>query len=95
MLASITWGTYIFFGCCCFGKGNEVLSMLIILICSVAFAYKVMSCAVFIFYPETKGRSLEEMDEVFSGSVLAFRDRKATVSDKTEQYAGSVDEIKA
>ncbi|ORZ02354.1 general substrate transporter [Syncephalastrum racemosum] len=73
MLASITWGTYIFFGCCCF----------------------VMSCAVFIFYPETKGRSLEEMDQVFSGSVLAFRERKKAAEDKVEEYSDSVDGIKA
>ncbi|KAF7724349.1 hypothetical protein EC973_001137 [Apophysomyces ossiformis] len=51
MLSSITWGTYIFFGCCCF----------------------VMSVSVFLFFPETKGRSLEEMDSVFSGKILAFR----------------------
>lgn len=55
MLASITWGTYIFFGCCCF----------------------FMTICVFIFFPETKGRSLEEMDQVFSGSVWAFKDARA------------------
>ncbi|KAI9491632.1 general substrate transporter [Zychaea mexicana] len=55
MLASITWGTYIFFGCCCF----------------------VMCCCVFFFFPETKGRSLEEMDAVFSGSIIAFRSKPA------------------
>jgi hypothetical protein len=33
-----------------------------------------MSVAVYVFYPETKGRSLEEMDIVFSGSVWAFKD---------------------
>ena len=54
MLVKITWGTYIFFGCCC------------------AF----MATIVYIFYPETKGRSLEEMEIVFSGSVLAFKDAK-------------------
>ncbi|KAF1802074.1 general substrate transporter [Mucor lusitanicus] len=71
MLTTITWGTYIFFGCCCL----------------------VMAASVFLFFPETKGRSLEEMDIVFSGSVLAFRnvkqadlDFKARQSDKTESY---------
>jgi sugar porter (SP) family MFS transporter len=53
MLNSITWATYIFFGCCC----------------------AVFSVTVFVFFPETKGRSLEEMDVVFSGSVLAFRNK--------------------
>ncbi len=55
MLTTITWGTYIFFGCCC----------------------AVMAICVFLFYPETKGRSLEEMDLVFAGSVLAYKDVKA------------------
>ncbi|KAG0745594.1 hypothetical protein G6F57_009177 [Rhizopus arrhizus] len=54
MLTTITWGTYIFFGCCC----------------------AVMAICVFLFFPETKGRSLEEMDLVFSGNILAFKDRK-------------------
>jgi sugar porter (SP) family MFS transporter len=52
MLTTITWGTYIFFGCCC----------------------AVMAICVFLFYPETKGRSLEEMDIVFSGPILAYKD---------------------
>lgn len=34
-----------------------------------------MTIIVFVFYPETKGRSLEEMDIVFQGSVLAFRNK--------------------
>jgi sugar porter (SP) family MFS transporter len=54
MLTTITWGTYIFFGCCC----------------------AVMAVCVYLFYPETKGRSLEEMDVVFSGRVLAYKDVK-------------------
>ncbi|ORX57040.1 general substrate transporter [Hesseltinella vesiculosa] len=37
MLARITWGTYIFFGCGCM----------------------IMAVCVFLFFPETKGRSLE------------------------------------
>ncbi|KAI9256905.1 general substrate transporter [Sporodiniella umbellata] len=57
MLTTITWGTYIFFGCCC----------------------AIMATAVFLFFPETKGRSLEEMDLVFSGRILAFRDLKNDV----------------
>ncbi|KAI8971462.1 general substrate transporter [Mycotypha africana] len=54
MLTTITWGTYIFFGCCCI----------------------VMSVCVFLFYPETKGRSLEEMDLVFSGNIIVYKDAK-------------------
>ncbi|KAG2232032.1 hypothetical protein INT48_000587 [Thamnidium elegans] len=54
MLTTITWGTYVFFGCCCM----------------------VMAVSVFLFYPETKGRSLEEMDVVFSGPLLAYKDVK-------------------
>ncbi|KAI8333275.1 general substrate transporter [Choanephora cucurbitarum] len=53
MLASITWGTYIFFGCCCI----------------------IMSVVVYVFFPETKGKSLEEMDMVFGGSVFAFKNQ--------------------
>lgn len=73
MLTTITWGTYIFFGCCCM----------------------VMATCVFLFYPETKGRSLEEMDLVFSGRILTFRDVKNAdlkfkaqmqQSSKTESY---------
>ena len=72
MLTTITWGTYIFFGCCCM----------------------IMAICVFLFYPETKGRSLEEMDVVFSGRILAFRDAKESelkfksqqLSGKTESY---------
>ncbi|KAI9470515.1 MAG: general substrate transporter [Benjaminiella poitrasii] len=54
MLTSITWGTYIFFGCCCL----------------------VMAVCVFFFFPETKGKSLEEMDLVFSGPVLCYKQNK-------------------
>ncbi|KAI8342692.1 general substrate transporter [Chlamydoabsidia padenii] len=74
MLASITWGTYVFFGCCCF----------------------FMSICVFIFFPETKGRTLEEMDHVFSGSVWAIKDIRngsAIPQDKVvvDQEKGSLD----
>ncbi|KAI9264360.1 general substrate transporter [Phascolomyces articulosus] len=54
MLADITWGTYIFFGCSCY----------------------VMTVAVYLFYPETKGRSLEQMDLVFDGPVLVYKQKK-------------------
>lgn len=43
MLNNITWGTYIFFGICCW----------------------LMGVVVYIFFPETKNKSLEEMDELF------------------------------
>ncbi|OBZ88450.1 High-affinity glucose transporter [Choanephora cucurbitarum] len=59
MLASITWGTYIFFGCCCI----------------------IMSVVVYIFFPETKGKSLEEMDMVFGGSIFAFKNQ-ANISEE-------------
>lgn len=74
MLSSITWGTYIFFGCCC------------------AF----MAVFVFIFFPETKGRSLEEMDLVFSGSVFAFRDNRIPAIEETfsAEIASSTEEKK-
>ncbi|ORZ12615.1 general substrate transporter [Absidia repens] len=71
MLASITWGTYIFFGCCCF----------------------FMTIVVFIFFPETKGRSLEEMDQVFGGSVWAFREVNAPLAPPAtlDQEKGSIE----
>ncbi|CAO3608494.1 unnamed protein product [Mucor hiemalis] len=72
MLAKITWGTYIFFGCCC------------------AF----MATIVYFFYPETKGKSLEEMDIVFSGSILCHRQRHITSSPDAE-FSVSEDEKKA
>jgi sugar porter (SP) family MFS transporter len=56
MLANISFGTYIFFGCCCI----------------------IMAICVFVFFPETKGRSLEEMDVVFSGRILVFREKNNT-----------------
>jgi sugar porter (SP) family MFS transporter len=70
MLTTITWGTYIFFGCCC----------------------AVMAVVVFLFYPETKGRSLEEMDVVFSGRILAYKDVKAA---DLKFKAGNIREEKA
>ncbi|KAI8093263.1 general substrate transporter [Halteromyces radiatus] len=72
MLASITWGTYIFFGCCCF----------------------VMTVSIFLFFPETKGRSLEEMDQVFGGGILAFRDLRAdTTPVVSDREKGSIDKM--
>ncbi|KAI7888497.1 general substrate transporter [Mucor mucedo] len=65
MLTSITWGTYIFFGCCC----------------------AVMATCVFLFYPETKGRSLEEMDVVFAGRALAYKDVKNAEAKFAQGYA--------
>ncbi|KAL7309700.1 hypothetical protein PS15m_010549 [Mucor circinelloides] len=70
MLTTITWGTYIFFGCCCL----------------------VMATSVFLFYPETKGRSLEEMDVVFSGRILAFKNVKnADREYRAKQQSDSVE----
>ncbi|KAJ2723135.1 hypothetical protein GGI07_002838 [Coemansia sp. Benny D115] len=31
---------------------------------------------IYLFYPETKGRSLEDMEVIFSGSIWAHKDRK-------------------
>ncbi|KAI8149331.1 general substrate transporter [Fennellomyces sp. T-0311] len=71
MLADITWGTYIFFGCCCF----------------------VMSVCVYVFYPETKNKSLEEMDQVFDGPVLVFRQKRAYAERHLEAAEkGSIEE---
>jgi MFS family permease len=53
MIVKITWGTYIFFGCCC----------------------AVMATVVYFFYPETKGKSLEEMEVVFTGSIFAHKQK--------------------
>lgn len=53
-----------------------------------------MTCCVFLFYPETKGYSLEEMDEIFKGSVFAFRAKNIPVvthSIGNEEKAASVD----
>ncbi|KAI9362198.1 general substrate transporter [Pilaira anomala] len=75
MLTTITWGTYVFFGCCC----------------------AVMAVTVYLFYPETKGRSLEEMDIVFSGPILAYKDVKNAESKFQRGYAnkeGSLHEEK-
>jgi sugar porter (SP) family MFS transporter len=62
MLSSITFGTYIFFGCC----------------------GAIMATVVYLFFPETKGRSLEEMDVVFSGSVFVHRNKHL----KADAHAG-------
>lgn len=52
-----------------------------------------MTCCVFLFYPETKGYSLEEMDEIFKGSVFAFRAKNIVVTHSigNEEKAASVD----
>lgn len=58
----------------------------------------VMATCVFLFYPETKGRSLEEMDVVFSGRILTFRDvKEADLKLKNQHAAGkteSYDDVK-
>lgn len=41
----------------------------------------VMTVCVYLFFPETKGKSLEEMDEVFKGSVWAFKKRTPIIFD--------------
>ena len=33
-----------------------------------------MGTFTYVLVPETRGRSLEEMEEVFSGSIFAFKD---------------------
>ena len=32
-----------------------------------------LTCASFLFFPESKGKTLEEMDEVFAQSIWAFK----------------------
>jgi sugar porter (SP) family MFS transporter len=73
MIVKITWGTYIFFGCCC----------------------AVMATVVYFFYPETKGKSLEEMDVVFSGSLLCHRQKYIDTSAHHEELSTHEDEKKA
>ncbi|CAF1647623.1 unnamed protein product, partial [Adineta ricciae] len=48
----------------------------------------IMAVLVYFFYPETKGRSLEEMDLVFSNSVLvgSMRQRQKRIIDKKKQF---------
>ncbi|CAF1557958.1 unnamed protein product, partial [Adineta ricciae] len=48
----------------------------------------IMAVLVYFFYPETKGRSLEEMDLVFSNSVLvdSVRQRQKRIIDKKKQF---------
>ncbi|KAI8387303.1 general substrate transporter [Blakeslea trispora] len=61
----------------------------------------VMAVCVFLFYPETKGRSLEEMDMVFSGHILAYKDIKKADRDfnekrereKENQYDNKTEEV--
>ncbi|KAI9342386.1 general substrate transporter [Pilaira anomala] len=38
----------------------------------------IMGTTVFFFFPETKGRSLEEMEDVFGGSILCHRAKHTT-----------------
>ncbi|CAO3683172.1 unnamed protein product [Rhizopus stolonifer] len=70
MLTTITWGTYIFFGCCCL----------------------VMATSVFFFFPETNGRSLEEMDLVFSGNILAYKSSTFPQSFETKEVDSDLKE---
>jgi len=44
----------------------------------------IMSGLVFLFYPETKGRSLEDMDLVFSGAMLVNPSCKNAVNSSTK-----------
>nr|CAG8565505.1 8479_t:CDS:10 [Entrophospora candida] len=69
MLNNITWGTYIFFGICCW----------------------LMAVVVHIFFPETKNKSLEEMDELF-GKIdkKTTKDLESAGGDKRETSADIV-----
>jgi sugar porter (SP) family MFS transporter len=62
MLARITFGTFIFFGGCCF----------------------IMAIIVFFFFPETKGKSLEEMEFIFGERSKDF----TYLREKPDPYAG-------
>ena len=44
--------------------------------------------AVYFFYPETAGRTLEDLDRYFAGDapLLVFRDKEAIASKRPEKY---------
>ncbi|CAF2604039.1 unnamed protein product [Rotaria sp. Silwood2] len=46
----------------------------------------IMTILTFLFYPETKGKSLEDMDLVFGRSVLAFKSSRQMTQLKSESY---------
>jgi hypothetical protein len=50
---------------------------------------------VYLFYPETAGRSLEDMDEYFRTNppVLVFRDKEVTSSKRPEKYKAKDEHI--
>ncbi|KAI7889136.1 general substrate transporter [Mucor mucedo] len=72
MLVKITYGTYIFFGCCC----------------------AIMATTVYFFYPETKGKSLEEMEDVFSGKVLCHKQVYTKSHSGPQEFAVPTEEEK-
>lgn len=50
---------------------------------------------VYLFYPETAGRSLEDIDEYFRSNppVLVFRDKEATSSKRPAKYIAKDEHI--
>jgi hypothetical protein len=44
--------------------------------------------AVYLFYPETAGRSLEDIDRFFAGHapLLVFKDKEAVAEKRPQQY---------
>ena len=45
-----------------------------------------MATTVYFFFPETKGKSLEEMDIVFEGSILCFRQNSKAITQNKEEF---------
>lgn len=52
-----------------------------------------MALLTFLFYPETKGKSLEEMDTVFGSSILAITSRKTEQSNKNIEH-GNINNLR-
>lgn len=50
-----------------------------------------LTCTVYIFYPETAGRTLEDLDRYFAGDapLLVFRDKEVIASKRPERFVQS------
>ena len=68
----------------------------IALLIDIPCLFIVMSVAVWLFYPETKGRSLEEMDQVFDGPTLVYKQKRAYADHHLREVEekGSIEEEK-
>lgn len=45
----------------------------------------IMGLFVYVFLPETRGRSLEEMDEIFNRGIVAFRYDNSVPTEKIRE----------